>query len=211
MNNISISLGKRQLADLIWKATKIEGFIISFWDIEKILYNQPVMTKRDEMLFVVEMERTWNFLFTHVADFNNLDTLMQIRKVYAMDTYNVEKLRTVPVTIGGTSWKPEMPEEELVVQKLLEIDAMENKLEDALEMFCYLSRSQLFLDGNKRLAQLMCNKILMQYDLGIFSIPYDRIDYFKYLLIDFYETNQSDKLKGFFRAECLLLNPATNH
>ena len=53
----------------------------------------------------------------------------------------------------------------------------------------------------------MCNKIMMEEDIGIFSIPYDRIDTFKELLVEFYETGNSDKIKAFFRAECLLLNP----
>lgn len=74
-------------------------------------------------------------------------------------------------------------------------------------MLCFIARSQMFLDGNKRVAQLMCNKIMMQNDIGIFSIPYDDIDMFKKLLVDFYETNESYEIKDFFRKKCLLLNP----
>lgn len=66
-------------------------------------------------------------------------------------------------------------------------------------MLCFIARSQMFLDGNKRVAQLMCNKIMMQNDIGIFSIPYDDIDMFKKLLVDFYETNESYEIKDFFR------------
>ena len=36
-------------------------------------------------------------------------------------------------------------------------------------MFCFIARTQMFLDGNKRVAQLMCNKIMMEDDIGIFS------------------------------------------
>lgn len=72
----------------------------------------------------------------------------------------------------------------------------------------FVARSQMFLDGNKRVAQLMCNKIMMQNDLGIFSIPYDKIDTFKQLLVEYYESNQADNLKQFFREKCLLRNPA---
>ena len=74
-------------------------------------------------------------------------------------------------------------------------------------MFCFVARTQMFLDGNKRVAQLMCNKIMMQSDVGIFSVPYDEIDRFKELLVDYYETNNSEKIKTFFREKCLLLNP----
>lgn len=208
MNNISISLGKRQLVDSIWKSAGIEGLGTTFPNTEKILSNLPVETKRDEVLFVVNMKRAWYFLFDNIEYPNNLSFLREINKICMADfIYDAGALRTVPVTIGGTSWVPDFPQEGLIIEKLNEINMMQDKLEAALEMFCFIARSQMFLDGNKRVAQLMCNKVMMENDIGIFSVPYNRIDTFKELLVDFYETNNSTKLKNFFRTECLLLNP----
>lgn len=208
MNNISISLGKRQLVDSIWKSAGIEGLGTTFPNTEKILSNLPVETKRDEVLFVVNMKRAWYFLFDNIEYPNNLSFLREVNKI-CMDglVYDAGALRTVPVTIGGTSWVPDYPQEGLIIEKLNEINMMQDKLEAALEMFCFIARSQMFLDGNKRVAQLMCNKVMMENDIGIFSVPYNRIDTFKELLVDFYETNNSEKIKNFFRTECLLLNP----
>lgn len=208
MNNISISLGKRQLVDSIWKSAGIEGLGTTFPNTEKILSNLPVETKRDEVLFVVNMKRAWYFLFDNIEYPNNLSFLREVNKI-CMDglVYGAGALRTVPVTIGGTSWVPDYPQEGLIIEKLNEINMMQDKLEAALEMFCFVARSQMFLDGNKRVAQLMCNKVMMENDIGIFSVPYNRIDTFKELLVDFYETNHSEKIKDFFRTECLLLNP----
>ena len=208
MNNISISLGKRQLVDSIWKSAGIEGLGTTFPNTEKILSNLPVETKRDEVLFVVNMKRAWYFLFDNIEYPNNLSFLREVNKI-CMDglVFDAGALRTVPVTIGGTSWVPDYPQEGLIIEKLNEINMMQDKLEAALEMFCFIARSQMFLDGNKRVAQLMCNKVMMENDIGIFSVPYNRIDAFKELLVDFYETNNSEKIKDFFRTECLLLNP----
>ena len=208
MNNISISLGKRQLVDSIWKSAGIEGLGTTFPNTEKILSNLPVETKRDEVLFVVNMKRAWYFLFDNIEYPNNLSFLREVNKI-CMDglVYGAGALRTVPVTIGGTSWVPDYPQEGLIIEKLNAINMMQDKLEAALEMFCFVARSQMFLDGNKRVAQLMCNKVMMENDIGIFSVPYNRIDTFKELLVDFYETNHSEKIKDFFRTECLLLNP----
>ena len=108
---------------------------------------------------------------------------------------------------GGTSWTPEQPQEGIILRKLDEIDKMPDKLEAALEMFCFVVRSQMFTDGNKRVAQLMCNKIMMENDIGILSVPYEKIDTFKGLLVEFYESNDSTDIKAFFRKDCLLLNP----
>ncbi|MCI5588237.1 MAG: Fic family protein [Lachnospiraceae bacterium] len=208
MNNMSISMGKRQLVDSIWKSAGIEGLGTTFPNTEKILENIPVQTKRDEVLFIVNMKRAWYFLFDNVDYPNNISYLRELNKICMEElSYDAGNIRTAPVTIGGTSWIPELPQEDIIIDKLKEIENMPDRLEAALEMFCFVARTQMFLDGNKRVAQLMCNKIMMQADVGIFSVPYDQIDKFKELLVNYYETNDSNKIKTFFREKCLLLNP----
>ena len=208
MNNMSISMGKRQLVDSIWKSAGIEGLGTTFPNTEKILENIPVQTKRDEVFFIVNMKRAWYFLFDNVDYPNNISYLRELNKICMEElSYDAGNIRTAPVTIGGTSWIHELPQEDVIIEKLKEIEDMSNRLEAALEMFCFVARTQMFLDGNKRVAQLMCNKIMMQADVGIFSVPYDQIDRFKELLVNYYETNDSNKIKTFFREKCLLLNP----
>lgn len=208
MNNMSIAMGKRQLVDSIWKSAGIEGLGTTFPNTEKILSNLPVQTRRDEVLFIVNMKRAWYFLFDNIEYPNNISYLRELNKICMEElSYDAGNIRTAPVTIGGTSWVPELPQEGIIIDKLDEIATMDDRLEAALEMFCYVARTQMFLDGDKRVAQLMCNKIMMEDDIGIFSIPYNEIDRFKELLVDFYETSNSDKLKDFFMKKCLLLNP----
>ena len=208
MNNMSISMGKRQLVDSIWKSAGIEGLGTTFPNTEKILENIPVQTKRDEVLFIVNMKRAWYFIFDNVDYPDNISYLRELNKICMAElSYDAGNIRTAPVTIGGTSWIPELPQEEMIREKLVEISNMSDRLEAALEMFCFVTRTQMFLDGNKRVAQLMCNKMMMEADIGIFSVPYDQIDTFKELLVNYYETNDSNKIKNFFREKCLLLNP----
>ena len=208
VQNISISLGKRQLADSIWKAAGIEGLGTTFPDTERILDNLPVNTRRDEVLFIVNMKRAWQFIFDNIDYPNNLMFLRQLNSICLDNlTYGAGELRRVSVAIGGTDWKPDMPDEAAIIQKIQSIDSKADKLESALDMFCFIARSQIFIDGNKRVAQLMCNKIMMQNDLGIFSIPYNQIDKFKEKLVRFYETDDSRDLKRFFHNTSLQLNP----
>lgn len=206
LNNTSISLGKRQLVDSIWKSAGIEGLGTTFPNTEKILENLPVETKTEEVLFIVNMKRAWNFVFDTIDYPLNLSYLREINKI-CMDniSYNSGSIRNVPVTIGGTTWTPEMPFEGNIIDDLSRIISTENIIDRALDIFCYTARTQMFLDGNKRVAQLSCNKILMQNDMGIFSVPYDQIDKFKELLVQFYESNNSNNLKAFFKSSCLLL------
>lgn len=208
MDNMSIAMGKRQLVDSIWKSAGIEGLGTTFPNTEKILMNLPVQTKRDEVLFIVNMKRAWFFLFDHVDHPNTLPFLRELNKICMEElSFDAGNVRTAPVRIGGTSWIPEMPQEEQIIEHLAKIDRMDDRLDAALDMFCYITRTQMFLDGNKRVAQLMCNKIMMENDIGILSIPYDEIDQFKEKLVDYYETNDTDLLKDFLRERCLLLSP----
>ncbi len=111
------------------------------------------------------------------------------------------EIRQVPVSIGGTSWKPELPDQAVALSDIEEIVKQKNPLEAALDLFCYVCRSQIFIDGNKRVAQLICNKLLMQYDIGVLPVPYDRIGAFKEELVRFYEEGENQKLKDFLQSE----------
>ncbi len=203
---MSVDLAKRQLVDSIWKSTGIEGLGTTFPSTEAILDNIPVKTTKEEVYFVCNMKRAWEFLFEQLDYPTNLAFLREVNKICMENlNYGAGNIRTVPVSIGGTSWKPEMPNSAVIIEEIRKICDNENSLESALDMFCYIARTQMFIDGNKRLAQLICNKIMIEKDLGIFSIPYEKIGEFKELLIDFYETGDSKDIKGFFLDECLLL------
>ena len=76
-------------------------------------------------------------------------------------------------------------------------------MERALSYFCYITRTQLFIDGNKRVAQLMANKILIENGVGILSIPVDNVGEFKRLLIESYETGNSGSIKDFLKNKCI--------
>lgn len=70
-------------------------------------------------------------------------------------------------------------------------------------MFCYFSRSQLFWDGNKRMAQLMANKALIESGVGILSIPVERNKEFFMKLVKYYESNNASELCMFLSRECI--------
>lgn len=61
----------------------------------------------------------------------------------------------------------------------------------------------MFIDGNKRVAQLMANKVLIENNVGIFQIPIEKLEEFRGLLIDFYETGNDKKIIGFMKEYCI--------
>ena len=209
LNNYSVSLAKRQVVDSIWKSAGIEGLGTTFPNTERILDNLPVTTTRNEMLFIVNMKRAWDFLLDNIEYPNNLMMLRELNKICMnnLNIYDPGEVRTGIVTIGGSSYVPPIPNTAVVMENLDKLTQYDNKFEQALDTFCYIARTQIFTDGNKRVGELMCNKVLIENDIGIFSIPYKEIGTFKELLVDFYESNDNKTIKEFFTDKCIILNP----
>ena len=61
----------------------------------------------------------------------------------------------------------------------------------------WLIRKQIFLDGNKRTAMLIANKILISTGCGIIAIQEQDLETFGKKLIKFYETNDMTDVKDF--------------
>ena len=53
----------------------------------------------------------------------------------------------------------------------------------------------MFLDGNKRVANLVANKEMIKNGQGIISIPVELIGEYFTRLINYYETNDNSELK----------------
>ena len=66
--------------------------------------------------------------------------------------YNPGFIRTTPVNIGGTDWKPQISIESKIKEELTSLlDQKEkSKTEIAIEIMLCIIRRQIFLDGSKR-------------------------------------------------------------
>lgn len=75
-------------------------------------------------------------------------------------------------------------------------------VEKALGYFCFIAKAQMFINGNKRIAQLMTNKVLIENGVGVFRISAEnegKLNIFKELLIGYYETGDYCKLMKLMR------------
>ncbi|EEC5861433.1 Fic family protein, partial [Listeria monocytogenes] len=78
--------------------------------------------------------------------------------------------------------------------------------EKALRLFLFISKNQIFWDGNKRTALLTANKIMFSRGLGLLSIPETVFTKFNELLSMYCNSNQSgDELRilTFMYEECI--------
>ncbi len=204
MRDTAIEMAKRLLVDSIWKSANLEGLGTTFPKTEAILANAPTTTKTEEVLFVINMKRAWQFLLDNL-DYNNcLALLREYNKIVGELLFNYAgEIRTIPVQIGGTSWEPEMPHTGIIIDTMEEIEKIEDVETRALKYFCYVARTQMFIDGNKRVAQLIANKVLIQNNIGIFQIPIEKMEEFKGLLIGFYEFGNDIEIIKFMTEFCI--------
>jgi Fic family protein len=204
VKDTAIEMAKRLLVDSIWKSANLEGLGTTFQKTEAILANAPTTTKTEEVLFVINMKRAWQFLLDNLAYDNCVMLLREFDKIVGeLLFHHAGEIRTIPVQIGGTSWEPEMPHTGIIMEAIREIEQMQDVELKALKYFCYIARTQMFIDGNKRVAQLMANKVLIQNDIGIFQIPIEKLEEFKGMLIEFYETGNDVKMIGFMKKYCI--------
>lgn len=73
----------------------------------------------------------------------------------------------------------------------------------ALESFVWGTRGQFFWDGNKRTSMTLANKILISSGAGFLTITDKHMEQFNTLLLDYYNTGNSESLTDFLYANCI--------
>lgn len=204
MQDTAIEMAKRLLIDSIWKSANLEGLGTTFPKTEAILANAPTETRTEEVLFVINMKRAWQFLLDNLEYPENLMLLREYNRIAGELLFrNNGEIRTFPVQIGGTSREHELPDTADIINRLRDIGSIENVEQRALNYFCYTARAQIFPDGNKRVAQLIANKVLIENNVGIFQIPIEKLETFRALLIEFYESGDNEKIISFMSEYCI--------
>lgn len=150
------------------------------------------------------MKRAWQFLLDNLECNNDIMLLCEYNKIVGELLFrNNGEIRTFPVQIGGTAWEPPLPDSAAVISELKKIDKTDDAELKALKFFCFTARTQMFIDGNKRVAQLIANKVLIENDIGIFQIPLEKLEEFRMLRINFYETDDDADIIEFMKENCI--------
>ena len=205
----NIDFAKRHLADTIYKQAILEGVATTFADTESIIEGGKVnnMTSEDIMK-IVNLKHAWEFILNKnvILSDTNFALLCEINKMVEEGFYySAGKVRSVPVTIGGTTWKPELPIESVIKEELEKIfnDKMDD-IDRAIELILYTMKKQIFIDGNKRTAVIFSNHYLISKGKGIIAIPAELAEEFKNLLIPYYEGKDEKKIKKFIKEKCYI-------
>ena len=205
----NIDFAKRHLVDTIYKQAILEGVATTFADTESIIEGGKVnnMTSEDIMK-IVNLKHAWEFILNKnvILVDTNFALLCEINKMVEEGFYYLAgKVRNVPVTIGGTTWKPDLPIESIIKEELEQI--FNKKLDDvdrAIELLLYTMKKQVFIDGNKRTSVIYSNHYLISKGKGIIVIPAELTEEFKDLLIPYYEGKDEKQIKKFIKEKCYM-------
>lgn len=116
---------------------------------------------------------------------------------------SIRRISDKGVGITGTSWRPKLPNECDYEKELNDMLSISNNLDKCIHLFCWIQRSQIFLDGNKRVANLIANKEMIRCGEGIISVPVEKIGEYFIKLIHYYETNDINDLKEWIYNYCI--------
>jgi len=202
----NIFFAKRKLVDNIYRSANLEGIKISFEDAYLFVNNvNTVNISIDDMLKLKGLKDAWEYVINHINDELTIDFIKKIHFEICKGQ-NISPLgefRTKGVGITGTSWRPELPQNSNYEKELNEILKIDNELDRCITLFCWIQRSQMFLDGNKRVANLVSNKEMIRLGQGIISVPVNKIGKYQTHLIKYYETNDNKKLKKWIYDNCI--------
>ena len=193
----NIFFAKRKLVDNIYESANLEGIAVTFADTYSFMNN--VNTGKisiDDMLKLKGLKDAWEYILNHIDDKVDLDFIKKIHfEICKGQNVNpLGEFREKGVGITGTNWRPKLPSECNYEEELNQIFKIQNNLERCLNLFCYIQRSQMFQDGNKRVANLISNKEMIRCGQGIISIPVDKIGEYFTRLIKYYESNDNSEL-----------------
>lgn len=205
MLNLDFARANMKLS--IYEQAVLEGVTTTFPQTEDIIENGTVngVTAYDVQK-ILNLKHAWEFILDKdvLQVPSDYSVLCHIAKLVNEGFFaNGGRIRGVPVSIGGTTYKPPIPDETNVMEDLKNIALHEaDKLDIAIELCLYCMKKQIFNDGNKRAAVIFANHYLIANAGGLLVIPEVNVPEFKKLLVQYYEDKDNGELKEFLKRNC---------
>ena len=191
--------------DLSWKSSQIEGNTYSLLETERLLKEKQTAAgkTKEEAIMLLNHKDALDFIVAHPDYLANL-TIARIEDIHSLliKELGVDRnIRNRRVGITGTNYRPidnEFQIREALQQTCDLVNSRSNVFEKALFVLVMLSYIQAFNDGNKRVARITSNAILIANGYCPISFrTVDSIDYKKAMLL-FYEQNNISAFKQIF-------------
>lgn len=191
----------------IYDQAVLEGVATSFPQTEDIIENGTVngMTASD-IQKVLNLKHAWEFILDN--------DVIQAKSDYYLLSYigrlvnegffsDGGRIRGVPISIGGSTYKPPIPIESIVKERIDAIlKSQKDDIDIAIELCMYTMKTQVFIDGNKRASVIYANHYLIAHGQGFLVIPENHVSEFKKKLVSYYEGEDLAVISGFLKNYC---------
>lgn len=204
---LNLDFARVNMKASIYDQAVLEGVATTFPQTEDIIENGKVsgMTASDVQK-VLNLKHAWGFIMDKDVISYKTDyyVLCHIARLVNEGFYlDGGRIRGVPVTIGGTTYIPPLPIEQIVREQLDGIlHSSGDETDTAIRLCLYCMKAQIFNDGNKRAAVLVANHYMISHGQGLLVIPESVVPEFKRLLVAYYEDRDNGEIKDFLREKC---------
>ena len=203
----NIEFARANMKMNIYDQAVLEGVATSFPQTEEIIDNGKVsgMTATDVQK-ILNLKHAWEFILDRdvIASRSDYYMLSHIARL-VNEGFFAEggRIRGVPVTIGGSTYVPPLPNELDVKDKIRQIvEEDDEAINIAIKLCLYCMKTQIFLDGNKRASVIFANHYLISHGGGFLVIPEKEVPEFKRLLVKYYEGNDLKVIADFMKEHC---------
>ena len=205
INNIAFARANMKMN--IYNQAVLEGVATSFPQTEEIIDNGKISgVTATDVQKILNLKHAWEFILDRdvIASRSDYYMLSHIARV-VNEGFFAEggRIRGVPVTIGGSSYVPPLPNELDVKEKIREIiEESDEVINTAIKLCLYCMKTQIFLDGNKRASVIFANHYLISHGGGFLVIPEKEVPEFKRLLVKYYEGEDITVIADFMKKYC---------
>jgi Fic family protein len=196
---------ERIMIEFSWKSSAIEGNTYTLLATETLL-KENISGKgktKEETQMILNHKDAFNESIQNKEKFKKLDyrDIEYIHSVLTKDLGIVKNIRNNAVGIVGTKYKPLDNAHQIkeALEKMVDlVNKKENFFEKAFLVLILLSYTQAFEDGNKRIARMLSNAILLAFNSIPLSYRAVEVEEYKKAMILFYEQNNISYLKEIF-------------
>lgn len=204
---LNIDFARANMKSNIYDQAILEGIATTFPDTETIIENGIVsgMTPTDVQK-ILNLKHAWEFIMDKdvVVSKSSYSILCYIASLVNEGFYTYGgRIRCVPITIGGTSYIPPLPMENIIKEKIEKIlNKNDEPVNIAIELCLYCMKTQIFNNGNKRASVIFANHFLISKGVGLLVIPESKVSEFKKILVAYYEDRDNGEILEFMKKYC---------
>lgn len=204
---LNLDFARMNMKSNIYSQAVLEGVATTFPQTEEIIENGKVNgVTASDVQKILNLKHAWEFILDKdvIQCSSGYHILCHIAKLVNEGFYaEGGRIRGVPVTIGGTSYVPQIPVEIDVIEHIDEIiNSNKDSVDIAISLCLYCMKTQIFNDGNKRAAVIFANHYLISKGEGFIAIPENDVPEFKRLLVCYYEGRDNGEIVEFMKTKC---------